>query len=363
MKLKVGSEFETIFRKNPVAASRFIFKATRVGELRAPKVILCDDPAILEGRTARVRVTEIRKPESKARGFLRVSFLGHLDLAPSLGEQIWVPPSQARLLHAMLEKRLNVLLDGPQGCGKTVLARSIAELLGFQFVHVNCSTFYEPTDVMALLTLRAGPTGAPETIWMPTVIALALREAQANPTRTTLIFLDEWNRCRPAARNGIMPALDATRCIYDPVVGAMTPVPANVLWIAAVNTGAQFTGTTSLDPAQLDRFSVLKLSYLPPAEEERVLARRFPDVPRAVIARLVKAAHVVRTDKTLRADLSVRATEEVCTLLQHPNFVSAQDPLPELIQTSVCGRFQGRWDDAESEAGLVWQVVVRTLGL
>ena len=119
-----------------------------------------------------------------------------------------------------------------------------------------------------------------------------------------------------------------------------------------------------MDPAQLDRFAPLKIEYPPESEEIRLLACRHPDVARTQIVRVVQAAHAIRNDETLRIDLSMRATDEVCVLLGHPNFADDKgDPLPELLKTSFCGRFAGRWDDPASDAGLAWQVIVRTLEL
>jgi len=166
------------------------------------------------------------------------------------------------------------------------------------------------------------------------------------------------------ARNGIMPALDATRKMYNPLTGSTVDIPDNVLWIAAINNGAQFTGTTSVDPAQLDRFAPLKMDYPPVKEEVRILAERHPEVPKGKIERVVKAAHAVRADETLRVDLSVRATDEVCTLLGHPNFADFDgDPIPELLKTSFCARFQGNWSDPSTDSGLVWQCILRALEL
>ncbi len=166
------------------------------------------------------------------------------------------------------------------------------------------------------------------------------------------------------ARNGIMPALDSTRKLYNPLTGSTLTIPDNVLWIAAINNGSQFTGTTTVDPAQLDRFAPLKMSYPPADEEVRILAERHPDVKKAKIAVAVEVANAIRQDEALGVDLSVRATEEVCLLLSHPNFADFDgDPTPELLKTSFCGRFQGRWDDKASDAGLVWQAVVRALKL
>jgi nitric oxide reductase NorQ protein len=179
-----------------------------------------------------------------------------------------------------------------------------------------------------------------------------------------MIFLDEFNRCREMARNGIMPALDSTRKLYNPITGTVIDIPDNVLWVAAINNGAQFTGTTSVDPAQMDRFAPLKMEYPPEKEEIRILAERHPEVQRKNVQRIVKAANAVRSDESLRVDLSMRATEEVCLLLGHPNFAEfSGDPLPELLKTSFCARLPGRWDDPSTDSGLVWQVIVRALEL
>ena len=191
-----------------------------------------------------------------------------------------------------------------------------------------------------------------------------LEEALESQEKRYLIFLDEFNRCREMARNGIMPALDSTRKMYNPTSGSTINIPDNVLWIAAINNGVQFTGTTSVDPAQMDRFAPLKMDYPPVTEEIRILRDRHPNVPVRDVQRVVTSADAVRKDRNLGLDLSVRATEEVCILLGHPNFSDFDgDPLPDLLKTSFCARFQGNWDNPATDAGLVWQAVVRALEL
>ncbi|MFW6106862.1 MAG: hypothetical protein ACOC8H_01745, partial [bacterium] len=195
-------------------------------------------------------------------------------------------------------------------------------------------------------------------------ILRGLESAHEHPNERYLVFLDEFNRCREMARNGIMPALDATRRMYNPLTGSTITIPDNVLWIAAINNGSQFTGTTTVDPTQLDRFAPLRMDYPPAAEEIRILSDRHPDVPLERIEQVVRAANTIRQDENLGVDLSVRATDEVCLLLGHPNFADdADEVVLELLKTSFCGRFVGRWNDASTDAGLVWQTIVRALGI
>ena len=295
-KLKIGLKFETTFYSNPKKESNFKYRATHINGKRAPKVVLCNDPQIQPGQLCKVRITSIKKPASKDRGHIEVEFLSQVTFR--LDDSLYVEPILSKKLQALLESGMNILLDGPQGSGKTVLSKKIAEALDLEYVFFNCSNIYEATDFLATLQLRATESGQTETVWIPTDILRTLEQAAENPDNRYLIFLDEFNRCREMARNGIMPALDSTRRMYNPLTGSTIHIPGNILWIAAINNGAQFTGTTSVDPAQLDRFAPLKMNYPPEKEEIRILMERHPDVPKAQIQRVVQAANTVPVSYT-----------------------------------------------------------------
>jgi MoxR-like ATPase len=357
--LNVGTTAEATFWPNPVEDSEFRFRATHLDSRRAPKVVLSNDARIVPGIPCLVRVVAIRKPEREDRGTIEVEYVGP---APFRIEGVYLDPQVSKKLQVLLQSGLNILLDGPQGCGKTVLARSIAQSLSMEFVFFNCGAVVEATDFLATIQVRASASGSPVTDFVKTDVLEAIEEAAQHPERRYLVFLDELNRCQESARNALMPALDSTRKVFHPIENRFVAIPDNVQFIAAVNRGNAFTGTFDIDVAQLDRFAPLQMDYLPPAEEVKLLCHRHVDVPEGVVADIVAIADAVRRAPELAAGLSVRATEEACIYLKHPLFSGdPRNTLPEVLKSSFCARFSGRWDDVGSDAGAVWALVQKVL--
>jgi nitric oxide reductase NorQ protein len=220
----------------------------------------------------------------------------------------------------------------------------------------------EASDFFVSIAVRASDSGAPVTDFMKTDILIALEEAAEHPERRYLVFLDELNRCQESARNALMPALDATRRVFHPIENTFIPIPDNVQFIAAVNRGREFTGTFGIDAAQLDRFAPLQMDYPPPRAELEILAKRHPKVPAGTLEVVVAVADAIRNAPDLPGSRSVRATDDASVYLEHPLFADdGKRALPEVLKTSFCGRFPGRWDDLTTDAGAVWALVRKTL--
>ena len=357
--IKVGLEMEATFWPNPVAGTKFRYRATHLDGMRAPKIVLCDDPRIQPGVVCTVRVANIRKRKRQDRGAIEVEFVSQKEFQ---FEGIYLDPLIAKQLQVLLESGLNILLDGPQGCGKTVLARSIARSLGMEFIFFNCGAVIEASDFLATIQVRASATGQPITDFLKTEFLQALEDAAVHPDRHYLLFLDELNRCPENARNALMPALDATRRIFHPIDNRFMDIPPNVQFVAAVNRGSSFSGTFGIDAAQLDRFAPLQMTYPPIEEEVKLLRPRHAEMSEKVIRIVVEAADRLRKTPELTSGLSVRATDEVCTYLKHPMIAGQRKALlPFLLRSSYCGRFPGLWSDSATDAGLAWSIIQRFL--
>lgn len=352
-KLQPGYVFETVFWTQREGEDQPRLVARNVNGAQADRPILCDDRRVLPGKRVKVRVDQ-RTDEA-----VLVSFLGMVDF--DLEGNVYVDPVLLRQFEILLCSGRSILLEGPQGTGKTTLSRALAGSLGMEHVFFNCAVCFEPADFVGSLQLLVDDQGRARTEWVPTEVLRAIYEANEQPLRRYLVFLDELNRCRSYALNGIMSAIDSTRRIFDPRRNHQVPIPDNVQWIAAVNSGKQFTGTYKLDLAQLDRFAVLKIDYPPEENEAAILQARYDMVRPKLVRKVVRIANLIRRHEAINTDLSMRATDEACLFLSYPTFQRqvSRDDLLAILQTSFCNRLPGSVADEGSEAHTAYRLIER----
>jgi MoxR-like ATPase len=144
----------------------------------------------------------------------------------------------------------HVLIEGPPGVAKTLLARAVARALGLEFARVQFTPDMLPSDLTGTMVLRG-----------------AQLEFRSGPVFTNILLADEINRTPPKTQAALLEAMQEGQVSVD---GDPHPLPVPFLVIATQNP-IEYEGTYPLPEAQLDRFMVrVEIGY-PTAKQERAM--------------------------------------------------------------------------------------------
>ncbi|HUJ33812.1 MAG TPA: AAA family ATPase [Solirubrobacteraceae bacterium] len=144
----------------------------------------------------------------------------------------------------------HVLIEGPPGVAKTLLARSVARALGLEFGRVQFTPDMLPSDLTGTMVLREGQL-----------------EFRSGPVFTNILLADEINRTPPKTQAALLEAMQEGQVSVD---GDAHALPDPFLVVATQNP-IEYEGTYPLPEAQLDRFMLRVDIGYPTAEQERAM--------------------------------------------------------------------------------------------
>ena len=220
-------------------------------------------------------------------------------------------PAAIREAFAALVARGHVLLEGVPGTAKTLLVRTLAQVLGLSFRRIQFTPDLMPSDVTGVNLL--GGHGA--------------FTFRPGPIFGDLVLADEINRAPAKTQAALLEAMQERSVTVD---GTSHALPG-AFTVFATQNPIEFEGTYPLPEAELDRFLVKVALGYPEAEVEqgilaRVLAGFEADEPdsfgvsqtldAAGLAALRRAARRVRVEPSLTAYITslVRGTRSAPAL-------------------------------------------------
>lgn len=146
--------------------------------------------------------------------------------------------------------RGHVLLEGPPGLGKTLIARSLAKVSGCTFKRIQCTPDMLPSDIIGSY-VYVSQTGS--------------FKFRKGPIFANVVLADEINRAPPKSQAAFLEAMQERQVTVD---GTLHLLPDPFFVIATMNP-LEMTGVYPLPEAQIDRF-LFKLVVDYPSEEEEL---------------------------------------------------------------------------------------------
>src|SRR5579884_1329234 len=181
--------------------------------------------------------------------------------------------------------RGHCLLIGVPGLAKTLLVRTLAQALSWEFRRIQFTPDLMPGDILGTEILETDPaTGARKMRFVP------------GPIFANVVLADEINRTPPKTQAALLEAMQE----YSVTVGGRTLPLERPFFVVATQNPIEQEGTYPLPEAQLDRFMFsLNLGYPARDQEERMVSATTIDAeveiqPVFTREELIALQHLVR---------------------------------------------------------------------
>jgi DNA polymerase III delta prime subunit len=182
--------------------------------------------------------------------FELIPFITKMSQVPT-GSGTWDPP--------------NLLLNGPKGTGKSLLASYLAETLGIPYLSMDCSEETRERHFKGGFIAKSG-----ETPFILGTVANAIKVA--NECGFAMLVLEELNSLPNQQQKLVNSFTDFRRKLEIPELSTRLELsPTAKLWVIATQNPTVYGGTNELNDDLRSRFTCIDIPYPPPEAEKEIL--------------------------------------------------------------------------------------------
>jgi len=201
----------------------------------------------------------------------------------------------------------HVLLEDLPGLGKTLIARSLAQVTGLTVGRVQFTPDLMPADVTGSLLYDQRRQDF---------------EFRPGPIFNNIVLGDEINRAPPKTQAALLEAMQERQVTVD---GTSHALPAPFIVVATQNP-IEFEGTYPLPEAQIDRFMLrTSIGYPTEGDDAEIIRRRLQRRTDAIdLEAVVEATTVLALQASMEDVLVSEAVIGYCVSLVHATRASTQ---------------------------------------
>ena len=179
----------------------------------------------------------------------------------------------------------NSLIVGVPGLAKTLLIRTMADVLDLKFARIQFTPDLMPSDITGTDIIQDDPaTGKRHMVFSP------------GPVFTNILLADEINRTPPKTQAALLEAMQEHRV----TVQGRTYHLDEPFYVFATQNPIELEGTYPLPEAQLDRFMFHIIIDHPPEHEELEVLRATTAIQDQVLEPVVSGAELVAFQRLVR---------------------------------------------------------------
>ena len=176
------------------------------------------------------------------------------------------------------------LLEGVPGLGKTLMVRSLGEILSLSFSRIQFTPDLMPADITGTNVLTDDPSGR------------KIFEFQRGPVFANIVLADEINRATPKTQSALLEAMQE----QSVTVGGKAHRLENPFIVLATQNPIEMEGTYPLPEAQVDRFFFKLLLQYPSRAELARIADLTTAAPPEGLREMLDSAAILRMRQWVR---------------------------------------------------------------